>query len=93
MRMSLADVKKRIVRRDDGQVLTPYLLRRSDLVREMEALIALYEASVGSAHGSIPAGSARRTDRRLSAGTRADDLPGRVVRVAGDRLAGSSVGE
>jgi predicted nuclease of restriction endonuclease-like RecB superfamily len=54
MRMTLADVKKRIARRDGEQVLTPYLLRRHDLVREMQALIDLYEASVGSARGSFP---------------------------------------
>lgn len=54
MRMSLADVKKRIVRRDGEQVMTPHLLRRHDLVREMQALIDLYEASVGSSRGSFP---------------------------------------
>ena len=54
MRLALADVKKSISRRDGVTRLTPYLLRPGELAREIEALIALYEAWVGRARSSFP---------------------------------------
>ncbi len=54
MRLALADVKKSISRRDGVTRLTPYLLRPGELAREIEALIALYEAWVGRERSSFP---------------------------------------
>ena len=54
MRLALADVKKTISRRDGVTRLTPYLLRPGELAREIEALIALYEAWVGRERSSFP---------------------------------------
>src|SRR6185312_7165019 len=54
MRLALADIKKTISRRGDATRLTPYLLRPGELAREIEALIALYEAWVGRERSSFP---------------------------------------
>ena len=44
MRIGLADVKKRIARREGELTVRPQLLGPRELARELEALIALYEA-------------------------------------------------
>jgi len=54
MRLALADIKKTISRRGGVTRLTPYLLRPGELVREIEALIALYEAWVGRERSDFP---------------------------------------
>lgn len=54
MRLALADIKKTISRRGGVAHLTPYLLRSGELAREIEALIALYEAWVGRERSSFP---------------------------------------
>src|SRR6185312_4003895 len=54
MRLALADIKKTISRRGDATRLTPYLLRPGELAREIEALIALYEAWVGRERSDFP---------------------------------------
>ena len=54
MRLALADIKKTISRRGGVTRLTPYLLRPGELAREVEALIALYEAWVGRERSDFP---------------------------------------
>jgi predicted nuclease of restriction endonuclease-like RecB superfamily len=54
MRLALADIKKTISRRGGVTRLTPYLLRPGELAREIEALIALYEAWVGRERSDFP---------------------------------------
>jgi len=54
MRLALADIKKTISRRGGATRLTPYLLRPGELAREIEALIALYEAWVGRERLDFP---------------------------------------
>ncbi len=54
MRLALADIKKTISRRGGTTRLTPYLLRPGELAREIEALIALYEAWVGRERSDFP---------------------------------------
>ena len=54
MRLALADIKKTISRRGGVTRLTPYLLRPGELAREIEALIALYEAWVGHERSGFP---------------------------------------
>ena len=54
MRLALADIKKTISRRGGTTRLTPYLLRPGELAREIEALIALYEAWVGRERATFP---------------------------------------
>src|SRR5690242_15783987 len=54
MRLALADIKKTISRRGGTARLTPYLLRPGELAREIEALIALYEAWVGRERSNFP---------------------------------------
>ena len=54
MRLALADIKKAISRRGGVTRLTPYLLRPGELAREVEALIALYEAWVGRKRSDFP---------------------------------------
>src|SRR5690348_1213705 len=54
MRLALADIKKTISRRGGVTRLTPYLLRPGELAREIEALIALYEAWVGRERSGFP---------------------------------------
>ncbi|HEX5441813.1 MAG TPA: DUF790 family protein, partial [Ktedonobacterales bacterium] len=54
MRLALADIKKAISRRGGVTRLTPYLLRPGELAREIEALIALYEAWVGRERSAFP---------------------------------------
>lgn len=54
MRLALADIKKSITRRGGEARLTPYLLRGGELAREIEALIALYEAWVGRERSAFP---------------------------------------
>ncbi|HEY1390191.1 MAG TPA: DUF790 family protein [Ktedonobacterales bacterium] len=54
MRLALADIKKTISRRGGTARLTPYLLRPGELAREIEALIALYEAWVGRERADFP---------------------------------------
>lgn len=54
MRLALADIKKTISRRGSVTRLTPYLLRPGELAREIEALIALYEAWVGRERSGFP---------------------------------------
>jgi predicted nuclease of restriction endonuclease-like RecB superfamily len=54
MRLALADIKKAISRRGGVTRLTPYLLRPGELAREIEALIALYEAWVGRERSDFP---------------------------------------
>ncbi len=54
MRIGLADVKKRIARRGGDPVLIPYLLRRGELAREIEALVALYEALLARERADFP---------------------------------------
>jgi predicted nuclease of restriction endonuclease-like RecB superfamily len=47
MKLALADVKKRVVRREGEAYLVPQLLRRGDLAGELAALVALFEELVG----------------------------------------------
>ncbi len=54
MRLALADIKKTISRRGGITRLTPYLLRPGELAREIEALIALYEAWVDRERSGFP---------------------------------------
>ncbi|HEY1387764.1 MAG TPA: DUF790 family protein, partial [Ktedonobacterales bacterium] len=54
MRLAVADIKKTISRRGGTAQLTPYLLRQGELAREIEALIALYEAWVGRERSDFP---------------------------------------
>ncbi|HEU5347862.1 MAG TPA: DUF790 family protein [Ktedonobacterales bacterium] len=54
MRLALADIKKSVSRRGGVTRLTPYLLRPGELAREIEALIALYEAWVGRERSGFP---------------------------------------
>jgi predicted nuclease of restriction endonuclease-like RecB superfamily len=54
MRLALADIKKTISRRGGITRLTPYLLRPGELAREIEALVALYEAWVGRERSGFP---------------------------------------
>lgn len=55
MRIGLADVKKRISRTDGELLVTPHLLGPRQHTRELEALIALYEAYVGKDRAGFPA--------------------------------------
>ncbi len=54
MRIGLADVKKRISRADGELVVTPHLLGPRQLTREIEALVALYEAHLGKEQATFP---------------------------------------
>ncbi|MGE5334121.1 MAG: DUF790 family protein [Nitrososphaerota archaeon] len=54
MRLALADIKKSVSRRGGVTHLTPYLLRPGELAREIEALIALYEAWISRERASFP---------------------------------------
>jgi predicted nuclease of restriction endonuclease-like RecB superfamily len=54
MRLALADVKKRVVRREGEPYLVPHLLRHGELESELGALIGLHEEWVGREHGTFP---------------------------------------
>src|SRR5262249_22032172 len=54
MRIGVADVKKRIARQDGGLTVRPQLLGPRELAREIEALIALYEAWLGRERSTFP---------------------------------------
>src|SRR5262249_27908958 len=54
MRIGLADVKKRIARREGELTVRPQLLGPRELAREIEALIALYEAWLGRERSTFP---------------------------------------
>ncbi|MFI5274830.1 MAG: DUF790 family protein, partial [Ktedonobacterales bacterium] len=55
MRLSLDDVKKRVVRRAGDILLVPTLLRPGELHTEIAALIGLHESSLGEERAAFPA--------------------------------------
>jgi predicted nuclease of restriction endonuclease-like RecB superfamily len=54
MRLALAEVRKRIVRREGRTLVSPYLLRPGELTAELDALIQLYEAFLGHPYHTFP---------------------------------------
>src|SRR5690348_1395131 len=54
MRLGLADVKKRVLRRQGEAYLVPQLLRPDELRAEIEALIGLFESWVGRERDAFP---------------------------------------
>lgn len=54
MRLALNDVKKTITRRDGQRYVVPFLLRPGERVRELAALIELYENWLGRARMGFP---------------------------------------
>lgn len=54
MRLGLADVKKRVVRRQGEAYLVPQLLRPGEVRAELDALIGLFESWVGRERDAFP---------------------------------------
>ena len=54
MRLALAEVRKRFVRREGRTLVSPYLLKPGELTAELEALVQLYEAFLGHPYHSFP---------------------------------------
>ncbi len=54
MRLGLADVKKRVLRRQGEAYLAPHLLRAGELRAELGALIGLFEGWLGRDRGAFP---------------------------------------
>ncbi|HEY7832745.1 MAG TPA: DUF790 family protein, partial [Ktedonobacterales bacterium] len=54
MRLGLADVKKRVLRRQGEAYLVPHLLRAGELRAELGALIGLFEGWLGRDRGAFP---------------------------------------
>jgi|SRR5579885_932861 predicted nuclease of restriction endonuclease-like RecB superfamily len=54
MRLALAEVKKRISRRDGALFVAPYLLKPRELLAELDAVIALYDALLEEPRAAFP---------------------------------------